>query len=342
MRPLILVCGFLFGGSDCLNVVRGQEPIRPGNVALDPLETSMNADPQHLNLELKTLGGRQFWGDVACFRGWRIQQNVLTGHYRLLDPHDVRKAWGTLEDCQAKLEKIKGDQQLPPMHGTAVVLIHGIIRSSKSFAALQKQLEAEGNLVVGFDYPSTQVTIDQSADYLTRTLASLEGIERIDFVVHSMGGLLVRYYLQHAGEQADPRIRRIVMMGVPNQGARMANVMQKNLLYRWIFGPAGQQLVEDPEGFIANLPVPQCEFAIIAGARGTPEGWNPLVTGDDDGTVTVDSARLPGARDFLAVPALHSFIMGNREAIQATLRFLKTGSLHEDGHLETIPSPEEG
>src|SRR5690606_13773276 len=129
--------------SDCLNVVRGQEPIRPGNVALDPLETSMNADPQHLNIELKTLGGRQFWGDVAYFRGWRIQQNVLTGHYRLLDPHDVRKAWGTLEECQTKLEKFRIDQQLPPMNGTAVVLTHGIIRSSKSFAALQKQLEAE-------------------------------------------------------------------------------------------------------------------------------------------------------------------------------------------------------
>ena len=36
----------------------------------------------------KTLGGRQFWGDVHYFRGWRIQQNVFTKHYRLLDPGD--------------------------------------------------------------------------------------------------------------------------------------------------------------------------------------------------------------------------------------------------------------
>ena len=29
----------------------------------------------------KTLGGRQFWGDVHHFQGWRIQQNVFTKHF---------------------------------------------------------------------------------------------------------------------------------------------------------------------------------------------------------------------------------------------------------------------
>jgi pimeloyl-ACP methyl ester carboxylesterase len=280
------------------------------------------------NVPTPTLGGRQMWGDVLYFRGWRIQQNALSKHFRLLDPDDVRQAWGTREECAAALEQIKRDQDLPPMQGRAVVVIHGIIRSSKSFAQLRVKLEERHVTVVGFDYPSTQVPIEESADYLRQMLQSLEGIEQIDLVVHSMGGLVLRTYLR---DHRDPRFHRMVMLGVPNLGARMANIVQQNPLYRLIFGPAGQQLIEDPEGYIAGLPTPDFEFAVIGGARGTENGWNPLIPGDDDGTVSVDNTRLPGAADFMTAPVLHSFLMTNEDVVAATCRFLETGCLHEDG-----------
>ena len=44
---------------------------------------------------MPTLGGKVFWGDNFIYAGWRIQENVVTGHHRLLDPDDVRQAWGT-------------------------------------------------------------------------------------------------------------------------------------------------------------------------------------------------------------------------------------------------------
>ncbi len=59
------------------------------------------------NIAAPTLGGRQFWGDVFYFRGYRIQKNVFTGHFRLLDPRDNRQAWGTREQCQLALEEIR-------------------------------------------------------------------------------------------------------------------------------------------------------------------------------------------------------------------------------------------
>ena len=72
----------------------------------------------------KTLGGRQFWGDVHHFQGWRIQQNVFTKHFRLIDPDDVRHSHGSLDECQSTLTKIVEEQNLPPMDGPAVILIH--------------------------------------------------------------------------------------------------------------------------------------------------------------------------------------------------------------------------
>lgn len=298
----------------------------------------MFSDASEWNLELPTLGGRQFWGDVQFFRGYRIQQNVLTGHYRLLDPEDIRKAFGTLEECRDALQKIRTQLKLPPMQGRAVVLIHGIVRSSKSMQSLADALKSTPVTVVGFDYPSTRKSIAESAEYLQRVLSSLEGIDEIDVVVHSMGGLLLRTYLQQTGAQRDKRLRRMVMLGTPNHGARMANVVQKNVLFQWVYGPAGQQLVEESEGFIARLPVPDFEFAIIVGAAGDETGWNPLIPGDDDGTISVDCTRLAGASDFITFRSQHSFMMDDKPVIAATLRFLETGALRETGIKQPIPA----
>jgi len=293
-------------------------------------ETLMSDTPW--NLALKTLGGLQFWGDVFALHGWRIQHNVFTNHFRLLDPDDVRQAWGTKEQCLAALKAIREERKLIPMTGKVVILIHGITRSSKCFRAMEPALHGAGFATLGFDYPSTRVTIPECAKYLRQFLESLDGVEEIHFVVHSMGGLVVRAYLM---EHQDPRIRRMVMLGVPNLGARMANLVKDFFAFKAIFGPAGQQLVEEAAGLIPNLPTPAFEFAVIAGARGTPDGFNPLIPGDDDGTVSVAATRLPGAADFLAVPVLHSFLMSNAEVIAACRRFLETGSLRENG----IPEP---
>ena len=92
-------------------------------------ETSTEKGPQ---AGLPTLGGMQFWGDLKFFRGYRIQRNVLTGHYRLLDVNNRRYASGTLAECEAVLEQIRISKGLAPDTGNAVIYLHGIARSSKS------------------------------------------------------------------------------------------------------------------------------------------------------------------------------------------------------------------
>lgn len=292
------------------------------------------------NLPAPTLGGRQFWGDIAFFRGYRIQHYVGTERYRLIDPGDFRLASGTEEECREQLEKEKDKNLLPRMTGRAVILIHGIIRSSKSFSVMKKRLEDSGVTVVGFDYPSTQVSLQECATYFKKVLESLDGIEQIDLVVHSMGGLLVRTYLQMEGEKRDPRLHRMVMLGVPNLGADMATKLHENWAFQWTLGPAGQQLVRGGGSFISALPIPDFEFAVIAGCRGTEHGWNMLIPGDDDGTVSVDSTRLPGAADFMAIRVLHSTMMWNQDVIESSIRFLETGALRNSEDRTPIPLSE--
>lgn len=287
------------------------------------------------NLPTKTLGGREFWGDVAHFHGWRIQHNVLTKHYRLIDGDDVRHAWGTREQCQAKLDEIKREQKLPKMSGEGVLLVHGITRSSKSMAAYRPPLEKAGYRVFPFDYPSTRVDLDTAADYLHQVIESLDGIERLHVVAHSMGGVVTRTY---RAKHQDERLARLVLVGSPQKGAELADLMRgkANLVFKTIFGPAGQQLVTDSDGFLKKLPTPDIEFAVIAGGH-APNGFNPLIAGDDDGIVSLESTRLPGAADFLYVESLHLALNRNESAHAATVRFLRTGKFREDGESQPIP-----
>ena len=331
---MLLVTSICFGGRPV--VADAAEPLEESRPA-----DSTDGDPEEVSpLRLrrvtdKTLGGRQFWADVEFFHSWRIQQNVLTGHFRLLDEDDYRHASGTLEACQAQLAEIRAQRKLAPMSGEAVILVHGLVRSHKSMNRLQRHLELEqaGYQSFSFGYPSTQIRIDEAADYLHRAIQSLEGIERIHFVAHSMGGIVVRSCL---AQHPDPRVGRVVMIATPNLGADLADRFHRLRLFQAMFGSAGQQLVGNPEGFIAALPAPTFEFGVIAGGRGNERGYNPLIPGDDDGTVSVASTRLTGAADFVLVDRLHTFLIIDPTTRDYTVRFLKEGRFRLDAGPEPI------
>jgi hypothetical protein len=46
------------------------------------------------NVPTSTMGGSVFWTDIASISGWRLQQNRVFGNCRILDPNEIRRAWG--------------------------------------------------------------------------------------------------------------------------------------------------------------------------------------------------------------------------------------------------------
>ena len=47
------------------------------------------------NIPTQTLGGEVFWTNIQECQEWKLQRNGITGHYRILDSNNVRRAWGT-------------------------------------------------------------------------------------------------------------------------------------------------------------------------------------------------------------------------------------------------------
>lgn len=59
------------------------------------------------NIPSKTFGGKTFWNTICEYNGWKLQQNMITHHARILDQHNVRIAWGTLNGMEKALNNFK-------------------------------------------------------------------------------------------------------------------------------------------------------------------------------------------------------------------------------------------
>lgn len=283
------------------------------------------------NLDTPTLGGKQFWTDELVHGAWRIQRNVLTGHFRLLDEKNMRRGWGSYDQCLEEFRSSRETGEITPLNPKVVIVLHGLIRSRESMKAITRYLQEQSDYsVLNVSYASARGTLADHAAALGRVIQRLEGVEEINFVGHSLGNLVVRHYLADHTDEAqnlrpDPRIRRIVMIAPPNNGTEMASRFRNNPVFQAVWGESGQELGEGWEELKKHLAVPQCEFGILAGGRGDAHGLNPLVSGDDDFVVAVEETRLIGAADFALVKAPHGTIMDNPAVQAMTLRFLKHG-----------------
>jgi triacylglycerol lipase len=206
-----------------------------------------------------------------------------------------------------------------------VVLLHGLGRTAQSMRPLQGALERSGYVVANIGYPSRRYAIDALAtDAVGRGLAACREhrANRIHFVTHSLGGILVRHYLS---SHAVPELGRVVMLAPPNQGSEVVDVFSRVPGFAAITGPAGVQLGTGPTSLPNALGPVSFPVGVIAGTRSVNPVFSVLHRDENDGTVSVTRARLAGMTDFVRVRASHTFIMRSKAAIVQVLAFLKTG-----------------
>jgi pimeloyl-ACP methyl ester carboxylesterase len=208
-----------------------------------------------------------------------------------------------------------------------VVLVHGLARTSHSMDDMEAALQVAGYKTVNIDYPSRSHKIqDLAARVGKQAIAECKAQvnSTIHFVTHSMGGILVRYYLAKNDVQD---LGRVVMLAPPNQGSLLTDQLRDELWYKWLTGPAGQQLGTGKDGVPGMLGAVDFEAGIIAGNEHSPvDNWlAELIPGADDGKVAVDHAKVEGMQDFLVLPYTHISIMNEDEVIEQSLSFLQHG-----------------
>jgi pimeloyl-ACP methyl ester carboxylesterase len=190
-----------------------------------------------------------------------------------------------------------------------VVLLHGILNPRWVMLPLARRLNKEGFNATLWSYPGSRKPVEAHAANLAAHLKTLPGQGPVHFVGFSLGSLVIRYMLSNFPLD---NAGRFVMIGPPNHGSAKAEALYQSALFRWIYGKHSiRQLFPSAVDFYARCGIPPVEFGIIAG--------------EHDEAVSVASARLEGAKDFVLSPHTHMSLIWARHTADQTVHFLKNG-----------------
>lgn len=198
---------------------------------------------------------------------------------------------------------------------------------------IEVAVEQAGYYPVNLDYDSLSAPIEVLAPRTTRPgLAECKknNATPIHFITHSMGGILLRYYLKH---NSINDIGNSILIAPPNAGSEIVDTLVSLPLINKILGPAGRQLGTDPTDLPLNLGDFRSPFGIIAGDRTSDPVLSLLLPEPNDGRVSVASTRLPGMSDFIILHYSHTNILQSRETISQVLSFLRHQKFNHDKQL---------
>ena len=205
-----------------------------------------------------------------------------------------------------------------------LVLLHGLGRTHRSLWPVGRDARARGIAVHAVDYPSRRAGIRELARIVAGRIGALGEDRPLDFVTHSLGGILLRAMIASGGLDI-ARIGRVVMLGPPNQGSEVVDRLRERWYYRLLTGPAGQELGTGADSVPSTLPPIPFACGIIAGSRHRNPVLARLLPDAGDGKVTVARARADGMRDFITVPRGHTFLMWSSEVRREIFHFLAHG-----------------
>lgn len=211
-----------------------------------------------------------------------------------------------------------------------VILLHGLARTKLSMSTMASYVRKMNYIVINQEYPTTRRTIKELADKDVVSMVekcNQYGPEKIHFITHSMGGIVLRAYLQ---DHHPSNLGRIVMLAPPNHGSQLADLLHHNLLFKMIAGPAGQELTTD---FLSTsnqlIQSMKTETGVIAGTFSFMPLMKLFFHEDNDGKVPVSSTHIAGMNDFIALPVSHMFMMQNKSVMKEAVYFLQHGSFNK-------------
>jgi len=226
--------------------------------------------------------------------------------------------------CLATLWTVRyvEDLHLKPSQQT-IILVHGLLNKPFVMNGIAKVLRKEGYPVYNWGYPSASRTIEEHAAALDHYVKSIKPNRRIHFVGYSLGAIIIRYMVTH---YRIPHEGRFVMIGPPNHGSELAEHYDQYAWFRMLYGDESiKELFPSRKAFFKECGIPRMSFGIIAGGKGDGKGYSDGLPGDNDGMVSVASAHLEGASDFVILRHRHLPLIFSEETAQQTLHFIQTG-----------------
>lgn len=211
-----------------------------------------------------------------------------------------------------------------------VVLVHGLLRSRIAMLRFESRLKATGFATHNRTWPLRTTSIRECGNQMNAVVKGLiaqQQAERVHFVGHSLGGLVIRAFLNTADAETKAKLGKAVLLGTPNNGSAVARRLQGRIAP---IIPALRELAspECIQSFCGDsFPIPTM---IVEGV--TPVSVNPVSWlsrqwfGDleNDGVVSSREIYMSGPNIQMSrLRENHTFLPLNNEVIGKTVVFLR-------------------
>jgi pimeloyl-ACP methyl ester carboxylesterase len=194
-----------------------------------------------------------------------------------------------------------------------VLLVHGLFLNSGCWLLTERRLRQRGFGEIHLINLPPWEDIERLTERLAERIEELHhnlGIERLDLVGHSLGGLVIRNYLQRPGSL--PLVRRCVFLGTPHSGSRLAI---------FALSPVARDLMPGSD-FLLRLnaePLPQ-DVPMVA-----------IQSCHDNIVLPWENSRLHGARNVELTQMGHNGLLYHPAACDALVAALKGDNVDNAG-----------
>lgn len=194
-----------------------------------------------------------------------------------------------------------------------LVTIHGFFGTTWNMLYTSSFLEDERMIVNHWEYPSTEKKIGEHANDLVsylQKLASRNPGKPIHFLTHSMGGLILRAAMNHPSCPPEAHIGKAVLLAPPNQGAVWGRLLSEIPLSEYFGGnQSGYELMTETDfEHLGQFPEAK-DVLVVAGNLSI----NPLIDGENDGTVAVSETYLTTPHKHVVFFIGHKTILFSRQ-----------------------------
>lgn len=238
-----------------------------------------------------------------------------------------------------------------------LVLLHGIYGKSSDMESIAQNFK-DNYRIINIQYPTTKETAEEISDlYIEPNIENIKEqifsenfhkkIEnqyyeitensnkinknfnqniKINFVAHSMGTGILRYYLK---ENPLKNLGKVVFISPPSHGSHLADVPFVDKLPSML-GKVVPQFSTKKDSFVNQLGEPDYDYMILIGNKTNNLLYSMIIRGKDDGMVPLKTAKMKSDNFKIIENTTHTSILKDKRTMKEISEFFKSSDLNKE------------
>ena len=224
-----------------------------------------------------------------------------------------------------------------------LVLLHGIYGKSSDMESIAQNFK-DNYRIINIQYPTTKETAEEISDlYIEPNIENIKeqifsenfhkkiGNQyyeiaensnkinknfnqniKINFVAHSMGTGILRYYLK---ENPLENLGKVVFISPPSHGSHLADVPFVDKLPSML-GKVVPQFSTKKDSFVNQLGEPDYDYMILIGNKTNNPLYSMIIRGKDDGMVPLKTAKMKSDNFKIIENTTHTSILKDKRTMK--------------------------